>query len=425
MNSYILPYALFLYFTYTGLWIFPAPTNHQENIGFESIFQRNLTFNTDTTGLPSHYYHTFRSGLHNSYLKFTHQKKGRVAFLGGSITHNPGWRDSVRKHLEHRFPETDFDFIAAGIPSMGSTPGAFRLQRDVLKNGPVDLLFEEAAVNDATNGRSSQEPIRGMEGIVRHARTANPATDIVIMYFVDPDKMESYRQGQIPEVIENHEKVAEHYNIPTINLALEVTERIDAGEFNWEDDFRDLHPSPFGQGVYASSIIAFLDRAWSNSVDTENNIIPYTLPKMLDPLSYDKGWMIPVSPSLDSNGWQYNDNWEPTDGAGTRPNYTEVPMLVGQSPGEILAIPFAGTAIGLAVAAGPDAGIIEYRIDHEKWQQQDLFTKWSRGLHLPWYYTLDVGLDTGSHTLEVRLLPAHHPDSKGTVCRIRYYYGNK
>jgi len=51
--------------------------------------------------------------------------KGRVAFLGGSITHNPGWRDSVMKYLENRFPETDFEFIAAGIPSMGSTPGAF------------------------------------------------------------------------------------------------------------------------------------------------------------------------------------------------------------------------------------------------------------------------------------------------------------
>ena len=130
-----------------------------------------------------------------------------MAFLGGSITHNPGWRDSVMKYLENRFPETDFEFIAAGIPSMGSTPGAFRLHRDVLMDGPVDLLFEEAAVNDATNGRSSQEQIRGMEGIVRHARTASATTDIVIMHFVDPDKMGSYRKGQIPEVIINHEKV--------------------------------------------------------------------------------------------------------------------------------------------------------------------------------------------------------------------------
>lgn len=325
-------------------------------------------------------------------------------------------------YLTNRFPETDFEFIAAGVPSMGSTPGAFRLYRDVLKDGPVDLLFEEAAVNDATNGRSSHEQIRGMEGIVRHARRVSSTTDMVLMHFVDPDKMSSYRQGQIPEVIQNHEKVAEHYGIPTINLAREVTERIDAGEFNWEDDFKNLHPSPFGQGVYARSIIAFLDRAWSKSMHSGNNIIGYSLPEMLDPLSYENGRLFQMTRSFETKSWNYIENWKPSDGAGTRPNYTEVPMMVGNLPEKILTIPFSGTAIGLAIAAGPDAGRIEYRIDQGKWQRQDLFTQWSRGLHLPWYYTLAVGLQSGGHTLEVRLLKDHHSESSGTVCRIRYYY---
>ena len=65
------------------------------------------------------------------------------------------------------FPETEFEFIAAGIPSMGSTPGAFRLERDILSKGKIDLLFVEAAVNDPTNGRLPTEQIRGMEGIIR------------------------------------------------------------------------------------------------------------------------------------------------------------------------------------------------------------------------------------------------------------------
>lgn len=424
MNLYILSFALFIDVTFIAVYSFGF-TNHRSFIIDESVAQINLVQNADTSSLPSPYYHTLRSGLPNSYLKFTNQKKGRVAFLGGSITHNPGWRDSVMKYLEHRFPETDFEFIAAGIPSMGSTPGSFRLQRDVLMNGPVDLLFEEAAVNDATNGRSSNEQIRGMEGIVRHARSANLATDIVIMYFVDPDKMDIYRKGEIPEVIENHDKVAEHYGIPTINLAREVTERIDANEFSWENDFRDLHPSPFGQGIYSRSIIAFLERAWNNADFSRNTPIDYILPEMLDPLSYDKGWMIPMSQSLESDDWQYIDIWKPEDRAGTRPNYTNVPMLIGKNPGKILAIPFSGTAIGLAVAAGPDAGIIEYRIDRGKWKQQNLFTKWSRGLHLPWFYTLGVGLESGNHVIEVRLLGSHDPESNGTVCRIRYYFGDE
>src|SRR5690554_3486699 len=129
------------------------------------------------------------------------------------------------QYLERRFPDTEFEFIPAGIPSMGSTPGAFRLERDVLKDGPVDLLFEEAAVNDATNGRRREEQIRGMEGIVRHTLYANPSTDILLMYFVDPEKMAAYRDGEIPEVIQNHEQVAIHYNLPSLHLAREVTDR--------------------------------------------------------------------------------------------------------------------------------------------------------------------------------------------------------
>ena len=39
-----------------------------------------------------------------------------MAFLGGSITYNPGWRDMTCAYLTERFPETTFDFVAAGIP---------------------------------------------------------------------------------------------------------------------------------------------------------------------------------------------------------------------------------------------------------------------------------------------------------------------
>ena len=135
------------------------------------------------------------------------------------------------------------------MPSMGTTSAAFRLERDVLSCGKIDLLFEEAAVNDASIGKTSTEHLRGMEGIVRHMRMSNPAVDIVMMHFVDPQKMDDYNCMIEPEVIVNHSQVADHYNIPTINLAREVTDRINNGEFTWEEDFKNLHPSPFGQSV--------------------------------------------------------------------------------------------------------------------------------------------------------------------------------
>jgi len=371
----------------------------------------------------SNYHHT-RSGLQNSYIKFEREKKGRVAFLGGSITYNPGWRDSICAYLVKRFPDTEFEFIAAGIPSMGTTPAAFRLQRDVLSQGAVDLLFEEAAVNDSSNGRTSTEQIRAMEGIIRHTRKSNPASDIVMMHFVDPDKMEKYNNSIEPEVITNHNQVATHYNIPTINLAKEVTDRIKNKEFTWEEDFKNLHPSPFGQGIYANSIITFLSKAYDGHLDNEEKIVAHPLEKKLADYSYDAGDLVAIDKANLSEGWRIDPKWNPNDGTNTRANYVNVPMLVSTKSAGNLKLTFKGSTVGIAVAAGPDAGIIEYRIDGNKWHQLDLFTKWSSHLHLPWYYTLSGELEQKEHVLEIRMSKTKNAQREGHVCRIRYFFVN-
>lgn len=370
------------------------------------------------------YDHQIRDGLQNAQLRFEREKFGRVAFLGGSITYNPGWRDSICAYLQRRFPETKFEFIAAGIPSMGSTPGAFRLERDVLSKGQIDLLFEEAAVNDATNGRTQSEQIKAMEGIVRHVKNHNPLADIVLMHFVDPDKMEDYRAGKVPEVIQNHETVAVHYGLPSINLAKEVTQRIDDGEFSWEKDFKDLHPSPFGQRIYARSMIYFLDRAFPDELPANAAYKKAQLPTKLENFCYDAGRLIDMSKAKLADGWNVRSNWRPEDGTGTRNNYTDVPMLIGNYPTAPLKLKFRGHTVGIAVAAGQDAGMIEYRIDKGEWQQLNLFTRWSKSLHLPWYYTLASGLKSKKHRLEIRLIADKDQRSAGNACRIRYFYAN-
>ncbi|MFB9054807.1 GDSL-type esterase/lipase family protein [Formosa undariae] len=388
-----------------------------------------IIYNTkkETTSLNSSVYHKLRAGLQNSKIKFEREKTGRVAFLGGSITFNGGWRDSITDYLKAKFPETKFEFIAAGVPSTGSTPAAFRMEQDVFKDGPIDLLFEEAAVNDGTNGRTKEEQIRAMEGIVRHARYLNPATDIVIMHFVDPGKMKSYRNGIIPDVIQNHEKVAAHYNIPTINLAKEVTDRIDAGEFSWAKDFKNLHPSPFGQGIYAHSMLSLLEMAWTRPIAEDDKIGSYPLPDPLDQLNYDKGELVDIHTAKLSGNWHIVENWKPEDGKATRPNYVDVPLLVGDEINKGKAtFTFTGNTVGIAVVAGPDSGTIEYRIDGGDWQTLDLLTNWSRSLHLPWFFTLASGLEHTKHKLQIKIAENIDPSKRiGNACRIRYFYINK
>jgi sialidase-1 len=376
------------------------------------------------TKLTSEEYIKIRGGLNNSAARFEKAKSGRVAFLGGSITHNSGWRDSVCRAIQKRFPGTTFEFINAGIPSLGSLPDAFRLGQDILSKGPVDLLFVEAAVNDRTNGYSDKEQIRSMEGIVRQARLSNPKVDIIFMYFVDPDKINDYNRGITPAEILNHEKVAAYYNIPAVNLAKGVTDRINNREFTWEGDFKDLHPSPFGQQIYFQSVSSLLENCWSKGKVADNIAKEYLLPSKLDPFSYETGRLIPVTKVNSTTGWILNTNWTPDDKAQTREGYVKVPMLVCVVPGKILSYRFNGTAVGIAVASGPDAGILDYCIDGNEWKSIDLFTQWSNSLHLPWFVTLGDDLKQGNHTLKIRLNSNKNLASKGTTCRIRYFYIN-
>jgi sialidase-1 len=135
--------------------------------------------------------------------------------------------------------------------------------------------------------------------------------------------------------------------------------------------------------------------------------------------------LVEPNPPKPIKGWKFDKNWNPGDGKNTRANFVNVPMLTGEYPGKIIKFQFTGNAVGIAVAAGPGAGIIEYSIDNSLWKKQDLFTQWSKNLHLPWFYTLGSGLRNGNHVLQIRLTGEKNPESTGNKCVIRYFYVNE
>ncbi|GAB3255567.1 hypothetical protein GCM10027347_16780 [Larkinella harenae] len=367
-------------------------------------------------------YVQIRNGLSNVYRTIMEQKKATVAFLGGSITHNPGWRDKVSQYLQERFPQTEFTFIKAGIPSLGSLPHAFRVEQDVLSKGKIDLLFLEAAVNDRTNETDSLTQLRALEGIVRHARQANPMVDVVLMEFADPDKFGDFRQGKKPVELANHERVAAHYGLPSIDLAREVYDRMAAKEFSWEYDFKDLHPSPFGQEIYFQTIKYLLNASFQSADKTAKLLVAATAP--LNRGNFERGRYVPIQEAKLGNGWKLVDNWKPADEVSTRAGFVGRPMLETTTPGATLTLNFTGTAVGMAIVSGPDAGVVEYRIDNGPYRKMDLQTQWSQQLHLPWYKLFASNLPDKKHTLQLRMAPAKKDKSKSGACRIVYFLAN-
>lgn len=390
---------------------------------FSSLLLCFLSYTNGQTQLDDRSYISTRKGLGNAFQAFEQQKTATVAFLGGSITNAPGWRDSVCISLQQRFPKTSFHFIAAGIPSLGSLPHAFRLKQDVLESGKVDLLFLEAAVNDEVNGTDSLVQLRALEGIVRNARSHQPDIDIILMSFADPDKTEAYNKGKVPVSVFNHELIAAHYGLPSINLARAVRDRMNNQEFSWEKDFKDLHPSPFGQGIYAQAIRRLLSDSFDGLKSVRNHR-KRELPKPMNKGSFQYGHYGNLTNAEYSADWTLNKDWLPQDGLSTRKGFVHVPMLEATKPGATLTLHFKGSAAGMSVVSGADAGKVRYSIDNGPEKELDLYTKWSKSLHLPWYVLFGSNLTDTDHILKLRISENKNEKSKGYACRIAHFLLN-
>ena len=361
-----------------------------------------------------------RGSLQNSFIRFEKDRKGRVVFLGGSITNMNGWRNETEAWLKRRFPYTEFEFINAGIPSAGTTPHAFRLANDVLSKGEVDLLFVEGAVNDSENGFSAREQVQGMEGVVRHIRRERPYTDIVMLHFIRDSFLAMFPEGQTPDVILNHERVANYYRVPSIDCAREVSERIEAGEFTWAD-FGGLHPNRFGHKFYAAAIQSLLDEMWRQAVLDKAARAEHKLPECpLDEYSYARGRFVPLEEARLEKGWRIVPDWKPGNKARTRKGFVHVPMLYSDTSGATFSYSFRGKSVGLFMACGPASGILEYSIDDGKFRKLDTYTRWSKNLYLPWLYVLATDLEADKpHKLVIRVSRDKNKDSKGTEFVIR------
>ena len=365
-----------------------------------------------------------RGSLANSLRAFEMTKKGRVAFLGGSITENKtGHCAMVPAWLEERFPETEFAFVNAGISSTCSHTGAFRLERDVLAAGPVDLLFVEFAVNDDQDAfHAREQAIRGMEGIVRHVRQASPSTDIVMIDVVNPGMLALFQKGETPVSVAAHESVAEHYQIPSVNVGLALAREIAAGTKTWERDYKDTHPNPAGYRFVSDLIISLLSRAWA-SPGTEG---AHPVPAPLDSHCFDGGRFVDPAAASWMGGWTSGPcGPELLPQGAIRGTFREQPITVAAEPGAMMTLQFTGNAVGVFVLAGPDAGILESSIDDGPFVTHDLYHAHSAKLNYPRTVMLHQGLSDGPHVAVLRVASEKNPSSMGHRVPILQFAVNR
>lgn len=345
-----------------------------------------------------------RGNLQNSRIQFEQQKRGHVAFIGGSITQMDGYRPKVCAMLRERFPDTDFTFTDAGISSTCSDTGAFRLERDVLSKGPLDLLFIEFAVNDDHDAQQeSSDARRGMEGIIAQARKHNPNVDIVMTFFVNERMLQQLQDGQTPPSMGEHSKVAEYYVVSVNNLAQELADLIAAGKVDWKT-YGGVHPADYGNTMCATMIRNALLGAWSESLPADADAQPYPEKALVDPFSYADGRLLPFEDVTVDVHWQKGvPDWSKENDGMVRPRFRESPMICSSTAHARLTVDFTGTAIGAYILAGPDSGIIRCTVDDGQPREIDTLHHHS-GFNYPMTVMFFNELPKGAHTFELEIL---------------------
>jgi hypothetical protein len=198
-----------------------------------------------------------RGGLPNVSAKLHANQPIAVVFLGGSVTRGGGERGFaalVPQWIQSQFPQSPVTAINAGIMDTDSAFGAARLQRDVLAHNP-DLLFVEFSAV-----RGEEDRLADVERLVRRGWTANPKLDVVFLYAMSSHQYDAYVAGLLPEGAQSHDKVAAHYSIPSIAMALEPAARMKQGR-NWREMFRDERvPTTGTYTIYTECITSAMDR---------------------------------------------------------------------------------------------------------------------------------------------------------------------
>ena len=167
-----------------------------------------------------------RGGIPNFIKKLNEGKTVKIGYLGGSITAQPGYRVLSRKWFQEKYPKAKVEEINAAIGGTGSQLGVFRVDQDVLQHKP-DLLFIEFAVNDG--GTSKEVLTRAFEGIIRKTWLANPETDICFVYTIIDRMLPPLQSGKFQKSASIMEGIADHYNIPTIHMGMEIADMAKKG----------------------------------------------------------------------------------------------------------------------------------------------------------------------------------------------------
>ncbi|MDD4871204.1 MAG: SGNH/GDSL hydrolase family protein, partial [Kiritimatiellae bacterium] len=346
-----------------------------------------------------------------------------VISLGGPVMAGAGASNPARGYRSQIMATLRSEFAGAGMGNplvtggAGSWWGAFCAAKGQAVYGehlPGAIIFIDLAADDTSS--TEEQVCPAIEGLVRSVWGRSPITDLVFLYGLTKDQLEVYRKGKIPPVVVWHEKIAEHYGIPSVNMGQYVAKKIIAGELSFEDFSKDgLYPTDRGHALYGEAIKPLIVRAKANG-KPDQPPPKRVIPAPLTPTPMDKAQCVPYEVAKLDSKWRVGQ---------ISPVEPFRHVATSDVPGATLMLKFKGDQAGCFDAIGPDTGDIEFSIDGADWKLRPEFDKdCSNVLHSN-ARCIVQGLDPNQwHELRLRVAEKQPDGSKGRFIRIGVFLVN-
>lgn len=329
-----------------------------------------------------------RGGLPNFFAKLKTKDTVSIAYVGGSITRANGWRVKSFEWIKSQYPNVHFIEIDAAISGTGSDFAACRIKPDVMAKNP-DLVLLEHRVNGGGGFEA-----KSVEGVIRQIWKENPRTDICFIHTVSLKMIPTIQSGRTPEFGAIMESIANEYNIPSIDLGVEIARLEMASELVMKGEFPiagklwfsadGVHPGEVGHDLY-TKVFARSMVQMKNIADAKD----HQLPSVMNQLNWEKTSLLPITEAELSSGWKdvntktdtiYREDYKRTDG-----------MLRGalkcDKAGESVKIKWNGTTLGFSDIPYGSGFKVQVSIDgadpitFERTQREK--RKYSRFFYLP------------------------------------------
>lgn len=305
-------------------------------------------------GIPNSQ-HYFRADIvGNQYLFFIGD-----SVLAGAGLKDPGLRYSAQmvRGFKKHFPEAAVIETRHTQPG-GSWFGLFRCSRGQAVFGEVICSGHLAILDFAAGDRGVpiDEVKTSLEGLVRQVVLYRATHSQILVYTLTPEMLEAYRAGQTPEYIRVSEQIADHYGIPSLNLARYAADKILAGEISFEGFSADgINPTDAGARIYAEAVAEFVD-ALMAAQPIPDRPQRRTLPPPLFPETNDQGRIVAYEDPVVERSAQ----WKPGQASSIGPFRH---LLVCDEVGATLTLKFRGSEIGLLDVVDRDSADYEVSID--------------------------------------------------------------